>query len=66
MLDMRYNEMWNDWDGTGEVQKPKMGSPQGQLELSWKKLNVTVEQTIHKFFLQSKIIYNQILHNGKR
>ncbi|XP_022162902.1 protein scarlet-like [Myzus persicae] len=62
MLDLRYNEMWNDWDGTNGHQTPKE-SIHGHLVLSWKKINVYVEQITQKFFQPSKTTYKQILHN---
>lgn len=65
-LDLRYNEMWNDWDGTGETATDEeRRHPRGQLVLSWKRLNVTVKRTAEKFFTRSHTTYTQILHNGK-
>eukprot|EP00102_Acyrthosiphon_pisum_P025404 XP_016662614.1 PREDICTED: protein scarlet isoform X2 [Acyrthosiphon pisum] len=61
-LDLRYNEMWNDWDGMDEHQTPKE-SVHGHLVLSWKNINVQVKQTTQKFFQRSKTSYKQILHN---
>ncbi|XP_060864829.1 protein scarlet-like [Metopolophium dirhodum] len=61
-LDLRYNEMWNDWDGMDEHQTTKE-SVHGHLVLSWKKINVQVKQTTQKFFQPSKTSYKQILHN---
>ncbi|VVC40125.1 Hypothetical protein CINCED_3A015275 [Cinara cedri] len=69
MLDLRYNEMSNDWDGTGEVRsvRPrdvgKWHAHHGQLVLSWKRLNVSVKTVTQKFFSPSKIAYKQILYN---
>lgn len=64
-MDLRYNEMWNDWDGTDESKTPKEESIHGNLVLSWKKINVHVKQTTQKFFQRSKTSYKQILHNGE-
>jgi len=63
-LDLRYNEMWNDWDNTYEQQMPKKFI-HGHLVLSWKKINVQVKQTTKTFFHGSKTSYKQILHNGE-
>lgn len=97
-LDMRYHEMWNDWDGVDEpadrgpflCDTPKSDKlPHNgvsaepavraaskmngtatahrapQLVLSWKRLNVSVKQTVQKFFKPSVTTYKQILHNGE-
>ncbi|XP_027845081.2 protein scarlet-like [Aphis gossypii] len=61
-LDLRYNEMWNDWDNTYEQQMPKK-FVHGHLVLSWKKISVQVKQTTKTFFHGSKTSYKQILHN---
>ncbi|XP_026807077.1 protein scarlet-like isoform X1 [Rhopalosiphum maidis] len=61
-LDLRYNEMWNDWDSTAEHQMPKK-YVHGHLVLSWKKINVHVKQTTKTFFRGTKTSYKQILHN---
>jgi len=58
--------MWNDWDGTGEMaEPPRVPERRDRLVLSWKRLNVTVKQTVQKFFGPSKTTYTQILRNGK-
>lgn len=61
---MRYNEMWRDWDGTNELEEPKQ-YVHGQLVLSWKRITVSVKQTIPKLFGRSEVTYKKILHNGK-
>lgn len=64
MLDLRYNEMWNDWNGNGESLEPNKFD-HDHLVLSWKRLNVSVKKTTHKFFKSSETTYKQILHNGQ-
>lgn len=61
-LNLRYNEMCNDWDGLHECIDP-MKYEHGQLVLSWKRLNVSVEKITQKFFQKSKITRQQILYN---
>lgn len=66
MLNLRYNEMWHEWDGTDE--SPELCSipdTNGRMVLSWKRLNVSVRQIKEHFFKSSKITHKQILHNGK-
>lgn len=63
MLNLRYNEMWNDWDGANECVEPKPRE-HGQLVLSWRELNVFVKKTTDKFVGTSKTAYKQILFNG--
>ncbi|VVC31663.1 AAA+ ATPase domain,P-loop containing nucleoside triphosphate hydrolase,ABC transporter, conserved site,ABC [Cinara cedri] len=65
-LDLRYNEMWKDWDGTGECRRDsRVDGPRedGQLVLSWKRLNVSAEKIKHKFFGSSTVERKQILCN---
>lgn len=62
-LNLRYNEMCNDWDGLHEYLDPKKYE-HGQLVLSWKRLNVSVENTTQNFFISSKVTHQQILYNG--
>ncbi|KAF0757204.1 protein scarlet-like, partial [Aphis craccivora] len=61
-LNLRYNEMCNDWDGLHEYLDPKKYE-HGQLVLSWKRLNVSVENTTQNFFISSKVTRQQILYN---
>ncbi|XP_025203991.1 protein scarlet-like isoform X2 [Melanaphis sacchari] len=61
-LDLRYNEMCNDWNSLHECLDPKKYE-HGQLVLSWKRLNVSVEYTTQNFFVSSKITRQQILYN---
>ncbi|XP_025410362.1 protein scarlet-like [Sipha flava] len=62
VLNLQYNEMWNDWDGLAEDQKP-MQYVHGRLVLSWKRLNVSVKRVTQNFFKPSKTSYQQILNN---
>lgn len=68
MLNLQYNEMWNDWvGGMDESLKPENQSKRhylGQLVLSWKRLNVWAKNTTTKYFEPSETTYKQILHNG--
>lgn len=69
MLDLRYNEMWKDWsDGAEESCEPDLQRQRhhlGQLVLSWKQIDVWVQNTTIKFFEPSETTYKQILYNGK-
>lgn len=71
LLDLRYNEMWNDWDGTGERRRDSgrwfddVPCEDGQLVLSWKRLNVYATITKHTFFGSSEVVHKQILRNGE-
>jgi len=62
-LNLRYNDMCNDWDGLHECLDQK-NYEHGQLVLSWKRLNVSVKEITQKFFESSKITRQQILYNG--
>lgn len=58
--------MWNDWDGTDEIQVPARHERGGQLVLSWKRLNVSVATSSHRLFeLSETTQHKQILHNGE-
>lgn len=63
-LDLRYNELWTNWDDTDEFQD-KMGDVHGQLFLSWRNINVSVKQITQKFFKPSEITYKNVLNNSK-
>lgn len=65
MLDLRYNEMFHEWDGIAdELQEHCTPDANGRMVLSWKRLNVSVKQIDQRFFKRSKITHKQILHNG--
>lgn len=66
-LDLRYNEMWNDWAGDGPLlpaAEPARGA-HGQLALSWKNLTVEVRHTAGTLFGRSTTTRKQILTNGQ-
>lgn len=67
MLDLRYNEMWNDWAGD-ELLLPAAAEParcaHGQLVLSWKNLTVEVRHTVGSLFGPSKTTRKEILTDG--
>lgn len=63
-LDLRYNDLWDDWDATDEFQN-QTGDAHGPLLLSWKKLNVSVEQITQKIFRPAEVTYKKILDNSK-
>lgn len=66
--------MWSAWNGghAGAAEDEDRGYGDGgtalfkrDLVLSWKRLNVTVEKKIPKFFGRAEIVRNQILDNGE-
>ncbi|XP_050436668.1 protein scarlet-like [Adelges cooleyi] len=66
MLDLRYNEMWNDWDGSaGDFGEPVILEQQqhGRLVLSWKRLNVSVTKKVHRLVKPTKVTSKQLLFN---
>ncbi|XP_050436888.1 protein scarlet-like [Adelges cooleyi] len=66
MLDLRYNEMWNDWDGSaGDFGEPVILEQQqhGRLVLSWKRLNVRVTKKTHRLVKPTKLTSKQLLFN---
>lgn len=64
MLDLRYNEMWNDCDGAYEPKEPPVQNAHGQIVLSWKNLSVSVKKADKKLFGRTKVAYKPILVNG--
>lgn len=66
-LDLRYNEMWNDWAGDGLLlpdEQPRGRYAHGELTLSWKNLSVEVRHTAGTLFGRSTTTRKQILTNG--
>lgn len=69
MLDLRYNAMWNDWGaaaGADEPLDPAWRADRRRLVLSWKRLNVSVEKSVHRYFSFAETTRSQILHNGEQ
>lgn len=63
-LDLRYNELWNDWATADELQS-KTDDVHGESLLSWRHLTVSAKQVTQKFFKRSEITYKNILDNGE-